>query len=171
GQHQVEFVPSSGEGIVCSESSYHGVVEGMTFTEATITPEFGTCKTTGGTAVTMVSHGCDFRFTIRSEPAAKHSTVHLCPSGGTITISHPNCQIAVGAQLLTGVLYTKVQYRGTESLTVDFTISNVKLTYHNGICIFLGTNHTGELKGSMILKAWEDGKAGDEFGGANIKAT
>jgi hypothetical protein len=169
---KLELVAENGEGIICEESTYHGVVTGTTFTQATLTPVFDGCKTTGGTEVTMVSHGCDFLFTVRSEPATKHSTVHLaCPAGATITVSHPSCQIVIGAQLLEGVTYTKIQWRGTESLTVDFTINNVKLAYHSGICVFLGTNHTGKLNGSIIIKAWEDGKAGDEFGGANIKAT
>lgn len=173
--HVLEFVPGEmGKGIICEKSTYHGVVTGKTFTEVTMTPKFGECKTTGGAAkeVTVTADDCTFKFTVRSSPETKHNTVHLgCPTG-KITIQHTstNCKIEIGPQTVEGVVYKKEQWEGTESITAEFTIKKIAYTTHNGLCALIGTNHTnGELKGGIIVKAWNTDKPKVE--GADITAT
>lgn len=173
---ELEFVLTGTPGIVCEETTHHGVVNGLTFTSFTLSPTYPKCKTTGSGShdVTIAPNGCFYEFTVRPEPATKHNTVHLrCPTAKmTVKDLVTNCTISIGAQTHQGVLYKPIQYRGTKSLTLEFTIKTLSYTVHQGLCIFMGTNQTaGELKGSLILKAWEDGKAGEEDGGANITAT
>jgi hypothetical protein len=158
------------EGIEC-DTKYHGTVAGLTFTAFTLKPTFTACRTTNGTAVTGQPHDCVYQFTSRAEPTTKHATLHLnCGAGKGITLTHNNCTISIQPQTLSGVSYKPTQWLGTESLTVEFTITNAKYTQHNGACALLGTTREdGKLTGGLIVKAWEEGKA--PIVGANIKAT
>lgn len=172
--HELEFFALGMEkAVVCDETTYHGVVTGMKATGATLTPTLKKCKTVGEEpdTVTIETHDCTLEGTVKApKPEEEHSTMHLlCPTGKSITLTHPNCSLIIPPQTLNGITYTKDQFLGTESLTIDFTVKNIQYTVH-GLCQFFGTNqNNGELKGGLLIKAWENEKAGTV--GADIKVT
>ena len=170
--HTLE-IATFGGGITCSQNTYHGSVVGMKFVSATLTPTYKGCTTTNDTKdIPIVTHDCTYEFTVRSpEPEVKHSTMHIrCPAGKSITITHPSCTITVPPQTLSGVVYTKTQWEGTEALTIDFTIKGIQYTEHGFCGAFGTTRNDGELKGALILKAWDAEKFAEKVG-ANITVT
>lgn len=169
--HQIEF-HFFGSAVFCKEATYHGTATGMKLNSVILAPGYAGCATTEDEKeeVEVEPSGCTFEFTVTSEePEEKHSTVHLvCPEGQEVVISHPICSVGIEPQTLEGVVYTATSWLGTESLTVDLTIKNIKYTAH-GICMLLGTNQKdGEIKGEAIVKAWD---AEEPKSGANIKVT
>lgn len=170
----LEFV-ALGEGVVCEKSTYHGVVTGKTFTAATLKPKYEDCRTTNSETsdITATTHDCVYEFTVRPNPDTKHNTVHLkCPNGKKLTFKHAvgGCTVEVGPQTVSGVVYKEIQWQGTKSLTAEFTIKDIVYTVHGGfICGVFGTERKdGELKGSVIVKAWNADKPEE---GADIQAT
>lgn len=172
----LEFVAGMSKGIVCNKSTYHGVFTGKKVTAVTLTPKYAECLTTGGKVdgVTITTHDCTFEFTVRPQPDVKHNTMHIkCPAGKKITIVDTEaggCTTEVGPQTIEGVVYKKIQWQGTASLTAEFTAKKIQYTFHKGgLCELLGTTHNdGELKGSVIVKAWNADKPTE---GADIEAT
>lgn len=149
--HQLLLSIDGGNTIECTQASYHGTVTSNTVQELTITPSYGECITTGGETphnVTVTMNGCDYVF---YSPGSGHGTVTVnCPTGKAIEIHHPNCTVTVGTQhALTGGL---VYHTDGKGLTATVTVGNIAAQYHGGICIFLGTNHTGTMNGNVTIK-------------------
>jgi hypothetical protein len=158
--HTTEFHIDQGNGIVCDVAKYSGTTSVATTTEVTVFPSYEKCHTTGSeTIIPITLNGCHYTFF--SAGANAHGTVAVnCPGGGAIEIHHPNCTITVGAQSPTtehmtqGVAYTTKSNptTGKHELTVDATLKGITAQYHGGVCIFLGTSHTGEMTGSVTLQ-------------------
>ena len=148
-----------GERIGCDKDEYHGVATAKTVESLTITPKWSECYTTGSpnTKFDIHENGCDFTFTIgREGQVAKHHTVHLtCPAGKAVEITHPNCTITVPPQTVTGVTYTTDLIGGKHAITLDVTAEDITSHYHAGICIFLGTTHQSEMKGSVTVEGFD----------------
>jgi len=177
GSDTLEFFAGPTKGIHCGNATYHGWFAGTTVTAFTLTPEYKECLTTGGKVdgVTITTHGCALEFTVRPDPENKHNTMHIkCPSNKKITIvdteaTGGSCTTEVGPQTVEGVVYNKTSWEGTESLTAEFTVKKIQYTLHNGACVISGTTHNdGELKGSVIIKAWN---TENPLQGADIQAT
>lgn len=176
GSDVLEFIPGMSKGVVCQKSTYHGVFATTKVTAVTLTPKYEDCLTTGGKVggVTITTHDCTLEFTVRPNPDTKHNTMHIkCPATKKITMVDSEaggCTTEVGPQTIEGVVYKKIQWQGTASITAEFTAKNIQYTFHNGgLCGFLGTTHNdGELKGSVIVKAWNKDSPTQ---GADIEAT
>lgn len=162
-----------GKAISCEETTFHGIAVGTTFTGMKLTPTLKKCKTAGEAAEFNIdANGCSWEFTVKApKPEEEHSTLHLlCPVGASMSITHPSCTMHVAPQTLTGVTYTKSDYQGTDTPTIDFTVKNIQYGNEGGICVFLGTNHNDlEFTGDVLAKAWEEGKYTTV--GASVNAT
>ncbi len=172
GTHRLHFKSHGSEGeIGCEEASYHVTVDDpdTTLDYVDVTPTYKNCYTTpSGTKFAVHHDGCVYRFTVtKNSGNATEQDVHLiCPAGGAITITHPNCTITVGPQTVDdAVTYTTSFENGKHTITMDVN-AKFQTTYHGGICIFLGTNQVGTLSGSVTVAGFNT--AGNEV---NITAT
>jgi hypothetical protein len=149
--HKLEFVSGSSE-ITCDEASYHGVATAQTTESLTITPKWNKCYTTASpeTKFDVHENGCTLTFTIGREPESHHTVDVNCPGSG-FTITHPNCSIRVPGQTVRGVVYDTVVENGKHAITLTSTVENITTHYEGGICIFLGTNHSATMKGSVTV--------------------
>ncbi len=159
GNHRLHFTPDgTNEQIGCNSASYSGTTVNLTETQIEVTPSYSGCTTTSnGAAVTVTHNECKYRFTVAV--GGTNGTADLnCPANKAIEIHHPNCTITVADedssgpvnQNLPGIHYTTtVETKHAITLHVNVTF---KTQYHGGICIFLGTNQFGELKGSVTVK-------------------
>jgi len=159
--HDLHFVSEGGSEIGCDSSQYTGTHKSVskTTTELTITPAWDQCYTTpDGTKFGVHENGCDLVF--KSRAALGEATVNVnCASGKKIVITHPSCEISVptqtvGGQLNNGVTYTN-QNDGTSWVTMDVKV-NVAAEYHNGFCVFLGTNHTAVMEGAVTVTGFSN---------------
>lgn len=147
-------------GIVCDEGPPHYTffIGGGTVNDLRFPPRNLACHTTGnGTNISVAANECTYRFTIAAGTTDEtEQTMDVaCPAGKAIVITHPNCTITVPPQSgLSGQTYTKIVDGGQNAITVD---SNVQFStqFHGGICVFLGTAHTGTLKGSSVITAFD----------------
>lgn len=150
-QHRVHITGDFGSGeIGCDTAIYHGTTLNVTHDYFELTPTYEDCSTTGSSSVSITHNGCRYRFTIA--PGGTTGTLDIAFCSGAMEIHHPNCTITVLPQFnLSGVHYTTTTENNKHALTVHV---NVKFNtqYHGGICIFLGTPHTGEMKGSITLR-------------------
>lgn len=157
GTHRLHLISIGSEGeIGCEKASYHGTAVNETEPSISITPTYENCYTTPeGTKFPVTPNGCTYVFTVAAGTTNQtEQTVHLsCPEGKAIEIHHPNCTITVaGPQTVeNAVTYTTVTENGKHALTLHVH-ARFKSQYHGGICVFLGTNHEGELKGSVTVK-------------------
>jgi hypothetical protein len=155
--HQLSFIAHGLEGeIVCDEASYQGTVSNTTVTEVSVTPAYAKCHTKGSEAgtTTVTANGCEYRFTVApGNPETVEQTVDLvCPSGKAIEIHHPNCTFKIIPQNnLSGFTYTPTVESGKPAITLDVS-TQFNTQFEGGICIFIGTNHTGTLKGAGTAK-------------------
>ena len=152
-KHKLEFTVD-GNAITCTNASYHGTISATTVESVTVAPNWDNCYTTPeSTEFGVDENGCTFTFTIgREGQAAKHHTAHLvCPAGKNIEITHPNCNITVPPQTVSGVVYKTVEEAGKHAITMEVTAGGVTSYYHEKVCVFLGTNHTGEMHGSVTV--------------------
>lgn len=156
---------TTGESITCTTSEYTGEVATRTATTIEVFPVYKECfttnqQTTNHKEVTVKPNGCSYTF--HSQGTRKHGTVTIdCPTPG-IEIIHPNCTIRVPGQttastLTEGISYTQVG----DELTAHVTVNTITGHFESGICIFLGTSHKFEMKGSVTVKGFNyvDGKA------------
>jgi hypothetical protein len=175
--HQLVFkeTGSTGPGISCTHSEYHGTlgaagtpVESTTTQSVTVRPKYTNCATeneTWGTTSVIVPESCGtnvFQFTSRT---TGHGTVKV---NCTITIKHPNCEITVpSGQLLggaagNGVTWTTTVEKEKHALTANITVLNIAGQFHGGICVFLGTPHTFTMTGSATV--WGENTVGGRVG-------
>jgi hypothetical protein len=165
GEHQIHFNREGGtaeERIGCVIDSYSGAISNDTVDVVTIFPDWQTCRTTKPEAAHFEVHenGCSLRFTIGN---FTHNTVHLfCLNGKAVEITHPNCQLTVPAQTVTGIAYLN---EVSGKVTLKSTVKNITAHRHNGICIFLGTTQVSEVSGSVTVKGV------GELGDVTIEAT
>jgi hypothetical protein len=154
--HRLHLKGDFGEGqIGCNQASYSGTTTNTTETAVSITPTYAECSTTGSSAVTVTPNGCTYTFTVAAgTTSSTEQTAHVvCPAGKTIEIHHPNCTITVagGQTVANAATYTPVTENGKHAITMDVS-AKFNSQYHGGICIFLGTAHTGELNGSVTVR-------------------
>jgi hypothetical protein len=156
--HRLHLTGSGLEGqIGCSTATYEGTANAAVVKSIEVTPTYTGCSTTGtSTNLTVTHNGCKYRFKVAT--GGTNGTADLvCPAGKAIEIHHPNCTITVTSvaanQTIPGIHYTTTT-EGKHALTIDVNVSFAD-EYHGGICIFLGTNQTGFLKGSVTVKGFD----------------
>src|SRR6187549_186764 len=167
-EHELHFISESGTSkIGCDVATYSGTNKASTktATELTITPGWDQCYTTPKEGEPEPKWGvdeneCKLVFKSRSLPEANDATVTVtCPAGKSIKITHPSCEITVAPQTVGGSAGNGVTYTnkndGTAFVTMDVKVS-LASTYHNGICVFLGTSHTSTMEGSVTIKGYSD---------------
>jgi hypothetical protein len=156
-KHVLHLYPKNaepGQEIGCKKESYTGTITSATTQSITITPLWSECSTTSGEATWEVhENGCTLTFTSGKTGSASHTVDVLCPAGNAFVITHPNCTITVGPQTVSGATYTTT-VEGKHALTLNVAIGGIAAQYHGGICIFLGTNQTSEMKGSVTIKGF-----------------
>lgn len=149
----------------CTHVLYHGTLTGAAATTSTsiqVRPTYGKCATPGDppgqhNAVFHVPAACGtnvFEFT-----SGGTGTVHI---NCTITITRENCEITFGPQTASGVTYATTAESAKHTLTVNVNIQTLTLSFHGGICVFLGTTHYFEMVGSMTM--WGENTAGSRVG-------
>jgi hypothetical protein len=148
--------------IECTHASYSGTLSGAAATTTSsvqVTPTYTQCRTASheaGTHPVSVAPvaGCGnnvFDFT-----SGGSGTVHV---NCTVVIKHPQCEITVPPQTVSGVTYTAITDGGKAALTMNVNVKTIEGLYHGGICIFLGTsNHKFEMVGSATV--WGENTAG-----------
>jgi hypothetical protein len=153
-EHNLEFEADTGGIVECDVSEYHGGTEEGTVSSISVTPTYEECYTTGNeTKFEVHDNNCEFEFTaVAGDPETEHNTVNVCPGGGNITITHPNCEIEIGEQTVSGVVYKTITTNGKHAITLEST-TEVATKYEDGICRILGTNHTAEMFGSATVIA------------------
>lgn len=150
--HVVHLVSASGSQIGCATESYTGNISSLTATAVKITPLWSNCTTTSdGTVVDVIENGCYFEFTAGATGQTHHTAHFVCPTK-SLEISHPNCTIKVPTQTATGVTYDTIMMSNKHAITLNST-AKVTSHYEAGICIFLGTTQTSEMKGSVTVQA------------------
>lgn len=150
---------TTGEAIHCKTSTYLGTAASATVTSIQVTPTYTECTTSGGTGVVVDVNGCSYTFS--SQGIRKHGTVNIdCPPEKAIEITHPNCNITIPAQTTANTLTEGISYKiepenGKHILTATVTVNTITGHFHGGICIFLGTSHKFEMKGSVTVRGFE----------------
>lgn len=153
--------------IECTKATYHGTLEGAAATTTTavrVRPHYTECRTRSEASHKVVvdidpnNTGCGtnvFEFT-----SGGTGTVHV---NCTITITHPNCSITIDPQTTSGVTYTTTTESNKHALTINVNAKTISGTYHNGICVFLGTsNHFFEMVGAA--RVWGEDTAANRVG-------
>jgi hypothetical protein len=163
-EHQLEFIRlaagtynTTGEPIICNTSQYTGKVEAKTVTSIQMFPKYTDCTTTSS-GVTVFQNHCSYTFS--SQGAGKHGTVVIdCPAGKAIEITTPGCVTRVPAQTTASTLTEGVSYKtvaeGKLALTAEVTVNTITVHFESGICVFLGTAHKFEMKGSVTVKGYD----------------
>ncbi|HEX5418114.1 MAG TPA: hypothetical protein VFZ25_20860, partial [Chloroflexota bacterium] len=158
GSHTTELTVPGLTGIVCEEAGYEGTVAGATAESVSVTPAYGKCKTTKGTAgeVNVDLNGCQYQFTIEKKSSGDNPADLVC-SGATkfITVTHPNCEIRIPAQTVSGLAYTTTVESSKHAITVDATVKGLETNFEAGACVLLGTKKESELSGSVTVKGRE----------------
>lgn len=154
--HQVKLAIEGGTPLECTKVTYSGTTSSTTVESVTITPHYTECITEGGGTphnITVTMNGCNYTFTIGKNSLADNTVHVICPVGKVIEVHHPNCTITIPAQTPAGGIAYKTDTTagGKHSITPEITVSNITAHYHGGICIFLGTTHTGTMTGSATL--------------------
>jgi hypothetical protein len=160
--HRVRFSVDNGTHIECNVAHYHGTVTVATVTTIDLTPTYSGCHTEGEApgSITIDTNNCHLRFHSNSNASthnpSEHATLgYVCPAGvAGISITHPNCTIRMPTQPLKGVVYTTTEENSRHTLTVTMTVQGKTAHYESGICIFLGTTHSGATTGSFTLEAF-----------------
>lgn len=145
--------------MVCDTASYDGTMT-STAADLTLTPIPNNCHTTGSsTNIPFHMHECKYTMTVAPKTTdSTEQTIDLvCPSEKAIEITHPNCTVTVPPQNnFLGITYTTQVENGKHTITVDLA-TEFNVTFHGGICIFTGTNHTGTLDGALTMKGFQTG--------------
>jgi hypothetical protein len=146
---------SAEETTQCHSSSYTGTVNAATVQSVTITPNWSSCTTggSGGTSFEVHENGCSLTFTSGKTGQTHHTVDVVCPVGKSIEMTHPNCTTIFPAQTVRGVTYPTTVENNKHALTMNVTVGSITSHYETGICIFLGTTHKWEMKGSVTVKA------------------
>jgi len=150
-------------GVHCGHIRYEGTISANTVESLTITPTFTTCTTApnGAHNVIIDRNGCTFTFTIGKKITTVHQTMHiLCPQGPMV-VTHPECEITIPPQTLTGFSYNTIIENNKHALTVEATIGEsgtppLTTQFHKGICTLLGTTHAASFTGSVKFTGFED---------------
>ena len=119
-----------------------------------ITPAWSNCYTTSDPEKVNIPihvNGCFFEFTSGKTGKAHHTAHFICPVK-PLEITHPNCTIKVPTQTTEGTSTTNITHLGKQAVTLTST-AKVTSHYESGICIFLGTSQTTEMKGSVTVEA------------------
>lgn len=159
--HSLEFIEvgaAAGQEIVCHVATYHGTVTAKTTDTVTITPSWSNCTTgtkTNGTSFEVHENGCDFTFASGVTGESHHTVELTCPGAKKyVEITHPNCGIRITApQTFKAITYTTIIVNDKHALTMNVTAKEITSHYETGICIFLGTTHKSEMKGSVTVVA------------------
>jgi len=168
------------KGIHCKHASYVATASGSTVTSLTVAPTYKECTTEpeGLKNVVVDVNGCTYTFTIGKKISNVHNTVHiLCPVGVKgIVITHPECEIVIPPQTVTGIAYNTITENNKHAITVEPTIGiggTPTLTTHfeKGVCVLLGTSHAGEFTGGVKVTGFEDKADKTEGPQVNITAT
>lgn len=158
GTHRLHFSIDGGTSITCDIASYSGTTTQNTTSEVTITPTYDQCYTNNAekTKVVVDTNACDYTFFSNS---TTHGTVavHECGATKAIVITHPNCEITIPEQTPTSEHMKKGIWptQDGKGLTVDVTVEDITAYYHGGLCVFLGTNHTADMNGSVTMTGAE----------------
>jgi hypothetical protein len=155
GTHKLEFLVHGLEGaVICDEAKYFLQTDQETEEDLTIAPEkVENCHTTGSATDIPVKLQCSYvLYVAKGSTEQTEQTVDLdCPT--PIHIQHPNCTLTIKDQKgLTGITYTKIVLAGKHAITLNANVQ-FNVEYHGGLCVFLGTNHTGTLKGTITVEA------------------
>lgn len=168
--HKLEFTrlkanshetDTSAAAITCTTSEYQGKVTTKTTTVIELFPTYTNCYTTGDPHGSVVVDTNKCSYTFSSQGARTHGTVNIdCNHGKPIEITHQNCTIKVPAQttaatLTEGITYDTIVENGKHALTATVTVNTITGHYESGICIFLGTSHKFQMKGSVTVSGYE----------------
>ncbi|HEX9968087.1 MAG TPA: hypothetical protein VGB06_09080 [Solirubrobacterales bacterium] len=151
--HTTKFAEGSGTPIECGKATYSGTTTTTTVTEVALAPTYSGCRTSSGTEGDVIYdiNGCSYVLKIGKKASTDNTMQLSCPVGKQLEITHFNCTIKLPPQTFSqGVAYTKITESGKPALTIDFT-AQVAVNYEDKACIFLGTNHTFNFTGSIIL--------------------
>lgn len=154
--HRVKFSVDGGTPIECTKAHYEGTpVAELTFQRLLATPTYSECGTEGsGTHNVTVHHlGCEFEFYSRTTGTGHATTGLVCPAGvNGLLVTHPNCTMRMPPQTLSGITYSTITVNNKHAITLEATVSGITAHYEAGICIFLGTTHTGTMNGSATVR-------------------
>jgi len=166
--HRLKFSADGGTPIECTVAHYEATpVHPLTFEEITFTPTYELCKTEGAAShnITVHHQKCEYEFYSNTNASANvephkttgHATVGLwCPpESNGILVTHPNCTMRMPPQTIKeeGATYTTITRNGKHAITANITATGITAHYEAGICIFLGTNHTAKMEGSVTVWA------------------
>jgi len=145
---------ASGEPIKCTDVAYDGVLTlafATTSQAATVWPSYSACKTKNAASHKLLVDTTTPCGTELIRVKSGSGTVDLLC---TITVTHPECLIRITPQeKLSGLTYKTVLIEEKHAFKVEVDVQNIKAEYEEGICVFLGTNQTFHLKGSLTIWA------------------
>lgn len=161
--HKLEFGVEGLTSMVCDVSEYEApTIKETTVTDIAIKPaNFIACHTTGGTSgeVTVNVNGCYFTFAQPNKKAAttEHTVSLVCPTK-SMEVIHPSCTFVMpGQSNLKGIGYTTYVEDGKHAITATVNVTGITVHFHKGLCVLLGTKHTGSVTGSVTATG-TDGK-------------
>ncbi len=163
GEHRIKFSVDGGTPIECDSAHYDGTPEPeITTQRLLVTPTYTQCHTEGGApgSVVVDHRGCEFEFYSNSGASTHSPTAHattglVCPEGiNGLLVTHPNCTMRMPPQTLSDITYTTITLNGKHAITLNSTVGGITAHYEAGICIFLGTSHTGTMNGSATVEAF-----------------
>lgn len=163
GEHSLHLVAEGGGQVGCDKDAYHGEASESEST-VSITPDWGECYTTPDEGEEpedswdINEQGCSITLTVSNEPTTSTTStagVDCENAGEAILVEHPDCLIEVPeteGEPYEGIGYTN-NADGTMTMHVD-TGNNGAITVHyeEGPCVFLGTTHGADMKGSVTVE-------------------
>ncbi len=153
---RMEFTLHGAEGAtICETINFTDAFGLETEVTLVLNPTFVDCVTKGTeTAVTVDATGCA-GFTFRVAKGTTNATEQTAglDCAVPLTLTHPNCTIRIPEQELKGaVTHTKILINGKHGIEIHVAVK-FAATYEGGICVFLGTTHTGTINGAIHLQA------------------
>lgn len=142
------IIQATGLAVECKNAELHGVVEGTSVEQVTLTPALSECTAFGSLNVKITGFG------LYGEKESCQLVMHadgtgdlVCAPGTDVTLDGGTCVVHLSPQKgIKGFNFTKVEHEGKNALTVDIHLTELSGSHTDGfLCPFAGS---GEFSGT-----------------------
>ncbi len=142
----------------CTTMTVSGMNGSASSSTAEVTPAFGagTCKNFGVANSSIITNGCNFKFTL----GAVTATLELVCGGKGIELAATGCTVTVSPQvgLQSVAFFTKGGTGPSRDLLADFHVQNIAYVIPAGCTLTTpGKYNDGSLKGEVTIQGVKQG--------------
>lgn len=161
-------ISATGLAIECANVEFHGVIEGASVEDVTVTPALSECTAFGFLNATITGFG------LFGEEESCQLVMHAdgtgdlaCAPGKEVTVDGASCTVHLPSQSgIKGFTFTKVNQEGRDALTIDMNINELHGSHTDGfLCPFNGGGTFSGTKAEGVgLVSGVDPKSGEPVG-------